>query len=99
MFLSQHDFILRDLLACLEITQSQQYGASKHLSKGKSLLRNTADSVLWSYMHLCSEKLFFRSIGGPVIEVPDRKNFLYGPRNYTASFSASLPPPSGNHKA
>jgi len=56
-------------------------------------------------MRLFKEELFFLSIDGPVIEVPDlwalnltlvekeyqpdRKNFLYGPKHFTASCPAS----------
>ena len=55
---SQHDSILRDLLASggWEIAQSQQYGLFERLPEGETLLKSTADSALWGYMRLFPEE-------------------------------------------
>jgi hypothetical protein len=108
---SRHDSILKDLLTLSdwEITQSQHRGIFEIFSEGETILKNTRDSSMWPYLRLFPEELFFLSIDGPIIEVPDlwawnttlveiefhpdRKNFLYGPKNYTAYCAASLPPP------
>lgn len=119
---SYHDSILKDLLALgdWEITQCRQFGAAEDLAEGETLvteclagegetlLKNVGVSIPWPYMRLFPEELFFLSIDGPVIEVPelwpwnttlveikyhpDPKNFLYGPKHYTAFCPESLPP-------